>query len=283
MYKLEFDKNDNVSVEMLLERLALEDNILTNLIETFSNVLPKLTAKIKDFSNFSSEEQTSELIKSISSNHKELNKKLQYVRFVDYNKTLVSVPEGFKGYLIDYLQDLNKLTPMVYKELYSILSTYSSMLSTFITNKDAKTSLKDETRFFAEVTKHRENMVKALDKYFPKDSDLSKAYLDKTISRFADLDDLVKEAGKVDKQHTAQNMKEAQNSVNKCVDLLNIVIANMNSGEINNVSGAASKNVSQGAYEVAKYVEFVSVYRYKVEQAVTSVNKLIEQLNSVIK
>lgn len=279
----QFLEPQTISIESHLERLALEANVLANTIDTFKNLLPSLAAKISDISGTFSHSEISAQSKNINACYSELKKKIDYVKFTEYDKTLVSVPEGFKGNLLDYIKLINKLSPEIYSEVNSILTEYSFLLSSFITNKDSKLSNKDSTAFFSKMQTHRESILKEISKFFPSDSALSKVYLTGIIGRFADLVPLVEETNKLDKKHVAQNIEDISKGVHKAVDLLNIVIKDIENGNVSNVSGGASLNISKGAYEVAKYVEFVSIFRFKTEQAITSVSKLVDQLNVIIK
>lgn len=283
MIILEPNTDVQLSLESQLERLALEANAIANLINTFKNILPALTAKISSALNITDDKHNSDLIKDTLSLYKELHPKLEYVNYVDYAQTLVSVPESFKGDLLAYIKLINKITPGIYFQVQVMLNEYKTLLSTFITNKDAKILLKDDTGFFKKLEVNRLSLTKEMDVFYPKHTNKTKAYLGDTIARFGDLDELIKEISALDKKHIAQNINQVNELVKECVDLLNIVIANIENGSIGNVSGASSMNLSVGAYEVAKYIEFLSAFRFKTMQAIASAAKLVEQLNTIIK
>jgi hypothetical protein len=226
-----------------------------------------------------SKEQDNLLI-SLDQNFKSLNQKLEHVNFGTYNKTLVSIPEGFKGYFINYLVTLNKLQSDIYDNGSVMLKEYNSILSSFITNKEDKISLRDHTTFFNKLSKDRENINKQLDIYFTTGSN-SKSYLQNVIQRFADLDNIVGEVKNLRKKHNSQNIDKLSDQVKEAVSLLDVVIKQSNDSIVK-LSGSSAMNISTGAYEVAKFVELLSIFRFKTDQAVTSVTRLIEQLNLVI-
>lgn len=283
MSKIQIDNSEtSLSLEAQLDRLALEANYLANVINVFKNVLPNLTSHITNLAGSLRQDDNSDTIKNAVKNFAELEKKLKYAEFVTYSKTLISVPEGFKGNLLDYIHMLDKLTPEVYSGINDTLTEYKAILSTFITNKDAKIGLKDETKFFLQLEKHRLEVVDQLDKFYPKDSNVSKCYLGDALNRFGDVSELVTAIKSLDKKHVAQNIANMDNKIKECVDLLNVIIESINNKGIENVSGNASMNISKGAYEVAKYVEFVTVFRFKTMQAIASVDKLVIQLEEII-
>ena len=237
-----------------------------------------------EYYNKSNEDDHKDIIvKGIVKEFPELDKKLKYANFVDYNKTLVSVPEGFRGNLLDYLKLLNKVTPDVYSSANTMLAEYHTMLANFVTNKDSKISLRDETGFFKKITHHREDINKQINHYFPTGGSTSKQYLGTVIHRFADIHSLVDEVKNLDRKHVAQNLKTVNGEVQECVELLNIIIDHNEKNAISTVSGEAAMNIAAGTYEVAKYIEFLSIYRFKTMLAITAVEKLIQQFNDVLK
>jgi hypothetical protein len=276
------NSTQTLSLESELEKLALESNAIANVIDTFKNVIPRLSAKIDGLIKDLASPSNSQVVKETETAFKELNKKLGYAEYVTYSKTVVSVPEGFEGNLLEYLKLLEKLAPEVYNSVNDTLAEYKAMLSVFLTNKDAKLSMKDDTDMFDKVSKHRLKIVAELAVYFPTDSAKSKAYLGDTIHRFADIAELVHTTKTLDKLSEAQSLFRMSEKVRECVDLLNLITTNINDGSVAKVSGKASMNISTGAYEIAKYVELVSVFRFKTMQAIASVNKLIVQLDDIL-
>ena len=283
---LQFTSGTNISLESQIERLALEANFLSNAADRFKDILPNLTARIVDLANLlpsRKDDDTVLFIKNLNKEAKELTPKLNYVSFINYNKLLISVPEGFKGNFIDYINTLINMNSQVYNGLNSILSEYNALLSGFITNKDNKISLHDHTAFFKRVEKEREAITKQLAEYFPTNASTSKAYLPMAISRFADIDVLMDSTTKLQKVHYQQDLSVVSKSINKCIDLLNLIAEDAQNNNSYNVSGPASLNIATGSYEVGKYVELMTVYRYKSEQMLVAVDKLIKQLNKVLK
>jgi hypothetical protein len=281
MSKLHF-KDGVPDLELAMEALRIESEYISNTLDAFKNVLPGLSVKLSNLLKSSPDEELSTCVQSTKAAYKELDPKLTLADFMTYRKTLVSVPEGFEGNMLDYIKFLNELTANVYPEAKKIMKAYNLLLSTFITNKDSKVSIKDDTGFFKDIEKHRNQITRKLGEYFPSNSSTSKAYLGNVIDRFRDIDSLVVEVEKLDRRYVSENIGELNKQVQESVDLLNLVIADINKGGIDKVSGNASMNVSKGAYEVAKYIEFVSIFRYKTLQAMGAVENTVVQLNSVI-
>lgn len=280
---LDFDSNPKVSLESQLQRLALEASAVSNVIDTFKGIVPSLAEKLREvYSSLKSDDDLTRELKNTRSKFGEVKPKFAHANFLNYSKTMVSVPEGFKGNLLDYIQVLASMSQEVFLEANKTLGSYNFALAAFISNKESKTSLQDHSHLFHQVAKRREELNDRLKTFFPTSSNLSKAYLGDTISRFADVEALVAQSEKLNIQRKSQNIKEITESVKKAVDLLDVIIEDTQTNGVDKVSGAAAMNISQGAYELGKYVEFIAIYRYRVEQSLASVGALVETLDRIL-
>lgn len=279
-----FINTSNISIENRLEALSLEAVNVANVIEVFKGILPDLTVKITetlDKLNFYKDNNSPE-IKDMLSNYKELENKLKLINYVEKKDLLISVPEGFKGNLIEYLEVINSLSNKIYPEANKLLNNYKLILASFLTNKDQKISLTDHTNFFNSVKKERENFIYTLSKY-QTNNNSTKSRLRDCVNRISDVDILVKKIEIINKVRNNNNIKEIVSTVDEISKLLDTIIQRVDTGDVSNISGASAKNLSEGAYEVAKYIEFVSLFNFKVEQITTTISKLVSQLSNEIK
>lgn len=281
---LDFESSPSLSVESQLNMLALESNVLVNVIDTFRNVIPNLAHELVERLSSLTPIQDEEIdqLKQLKKRFIEVSKKVEYANFLSYNKTLVSVPEGFKGNLLEFVHFLNKIAPEVFVEANKILGEYNFALSAFITNKENKISLKDHTDLFHRVQRRRDELTKGLNKFFSANTSLSKAPLGSVLNRFADIEDLIDDSVKLETQLNKHNLQEVQEGVKKATELLSIIIKDIESKGIQNIGGNAAMNISTGAYEIGKFVEFIAIFRYRTEQTITSVTKLVDQLDELL-
>ena len=278
------------SIKNQLEALSLEAINVANVIEVFKGVLPDLVGKIKQtleniprYTDIIHKNKLTSDIKLINSLNKELSDKIKLTNYVDRRELLISVPEGFKGNLVDYTILLNGLTSKIYPEANKLLTEYKFIISGFLTNKDQKISLKDYTTFFNSIKRQRENFTSDVSEFFTNNSSTSRAKLGSVINKFSDLDIIIKnvtEANIVRKDNILSDISQSTNEITKVLDT---IIDRVSKGDISNISGASAKNLAEGAYEIAKYIEFVSIFNYKVEQATATLLNLLSQLNEEIK
>jgi hypothetical protein len=281
--KLSFETDQPISLESHMQRLALESEVLSNVIDTFRTGIPSLLSSIGSvFSSSNNDEQFTQDIKEASQKYRDLKPKLAHARIANYDKTLIQVPEGFKGNLSDYATTLLHVSDNIYKEANNVLGEYTALLSSFITNKDDKLSLKDYTDFYKKVGQKREQMNEEIARYFPERSDLSRQYLGTCVKRMEDVATLLDHSSKLADVRKRHTLKDISLSVKKATDLLQIIVDQSRKDGIDKISGASAMNISTGAYELGKYVEFISIYCFKVDQLIHTTNVLMKQLDEVL-
>lgn len=284
--QLVFDNNHKANLENQMTLLALESNFVENVIGVFRTTLPSLVQKINESINMSffAEKPEAQIIigKEIKSNLKSLDKKLELANFVSYKDVVVSVPQGFVGDFKQYLTFMDRIFNDVISTGNQLLSEYSYILSAFISNKENKVSLKDHTAFYKKIQVDREKISKDFDQFFDRNSDNSLQRLNKIINRFDEVEDIVEQTIKLETATKQSNLSEIQQSVKKISGLLDIIVQQTQTDSISKVSGNAAMNISKGAYEVAKFIELISVYHFKNDQAVQTTQKLLIQLNRIL-
>lgn len=269
-----------VSLESHLERISLESEFLVNMLETFKTAIPSFVSKLRDANAHLFETAKAQDTLDIELSKKE-KKALEYSKhldFVGFGDRLISVPENFKGDYIKYAALLNTIATIAYQTQNTILAEYNQILSAFITNKEDKISLKDHTAFFNRIKAERESYTEKLGDFLNKKSGVSKMRFRDVISRMADLETLIHHASRLGSQHSRAKLHDINSSVNHSVDLLDLVVNGVQDGTIKNISPNATMNISRGAYEVAKYVEFVGLIYFDITVFLNSVNSMLDSI-----
>lgn len=271
--------SQEISLEHELQRMALEANFIQNLAEQFNALLPTIATKLNDHTQLFrarlfEKPRVKELYTAFDST-KTVTKQLS---FANYENVLVSIPEGFKGNYQDYLKLLITLHQTVYKEANTVLSEYNSMLSDFITNKDAKLSNSSHMGLYKRATQQRETMSKQIGAYFTS-SDHSKIQLKNLIQRFADTKVLTDLAVDLEKRQDPQQLTQIADGTEKAIQLLGIIKDQLEADKVMHVSGISANSIANGAYELGQFIEFVAVYHYKCNQAVTAVKNTLERIS----
>jgi hypothetical protein len=279
--KLVFDDRiaSRVSMESNLERVVLESDVLANMLTSFNRVIPSFRESIINYSNLivGLVEDKNIDLNDLDKDSKEAVLSSRSLSYINFGDILITVPENFHGSMLDYIKTLSDVTTEVYTLNESILSEYNAILSSFITNKDDKISLKDHTDFFKKVKAKRLFILEKLGR-FTKDSGVSKVKLKSVISRMSDIEPIIRESINIGKLHNKAVITNVRDSIAKSTDLLDIIIKQTKNGDITNMSPAATLNISMGAYEVAKMVELLGIIYYDVNVLLKVVKELVNTL-----
>ena len=80
----------------------------------------------------------------------------------------------------------------------------------------------------------------------------------------------------------AQNYTVVLEEVKRASEMLKLIKHRLDAGDIENVSNQTAKNLADGAYEVAKYAEYMALYGYYVETALASIHNTAEKLEEIV-
>ncbi len=124
--------------------------MLSNVIDTFRSILPNLADKLASIAtNFQPVDDHTktvvELTKFVESN----KEAIKDVGIVKHSETLIPVPKGstLRAKMCGYLDHLIQAAPVITLGIQEILSEYHIVLSTFISNKDARHQYETIRRF----------------------------------------------------------------------------------------------------------------------------------------
>ena len=273
------DFETHVSLETQLEQLALEANFLPNVIASFKKTLSGLFASLKDSEALirgliDKKEQCLADIKIYTDSVKVTDK----IIYANYGERLISKPENFQGHFLDYAEVLNSVASDLYKLRAEIMPQYVGILSSFLTNKDDKLALKDHTIIYNKLANERTSAGNKLKQFFPRDNGLSKIEFKKVVARLADLKPLYSQTTTLAKLQIKSNLTIIQKDVTQCTELLNMLIEQVNNGTITNISSNSAMNIANGAYEVAKFVEFIGVVYFDSMVFINIVIRLAEDM-----
>lgn len=263
-----------------LRTIALEANVLTNMVQTIAKVFPSIAEKVT--SMFAVTKELPELTFSFSKEQKFVIENMHNVQYLDMADQKVFVPENFTGNIVEYGKLLEVLINKHRKSATDGLQNFNVYLSQFISNKDAKLSTVDATEVYYKMHKERDDSVSSLVS-FTSDNSQTSFPLGKIISRKDDLRILFDNKGSIQRQIENVDLKELNAGVKKCVDLIDLVVDQIEKGLITNVTPESTKNLAYGASEVAKEIEFFAVLYFRVIGYITCVDSISLSSNNFLK
>lgn len=270
------------SYDYLVRRMATESITSPEILGVFKNLIPQSMDLLKSYiPQFNTQSDAQPGI-MMSSKGVAVLKKVATVNFVAYEDTLVQVPEGFDGKLVPYLELLLLQSKVVLEHGVSVIKDYNLELSMFLSNKDFRASLKSMSQRYKQIRTEREGYEHQIEAFFDKKhSTVSRKPLGEVIERFTDLKKVYELEEKIASVRKQQNFKAVSSEIQRAADMLALIKGRLDSGDIDNVSGQTAKNLAEGAYEVAKYAEYMSLYAYFMETVTASIKNMTEQFETI--
>lgn len=263
-----------------LRTIALEANVLTNMVQTISKVFPSIAEKVTNM--FAVTKELPELKFGFSKEQKFVIDNMHVAQYLDIADKSVHIPENFTGNIVEYGDLLGVLINKHRKTASEGLQNFNVYLSHFISNKDAKLSTLDTTSVYYEMHKQRDASISSL-QHFTTDNSKTTVPLGTVISRKDDLRVLFNNKGIIQRQVENIDMKEMNSGVEKCVDLINLIIDQVEKGIITNVTPETTKNLAYSASELARELEFFAVLYFRVIGFVTCVDSISLTTNNYLK
>ena len=268
-----------LSLASQLDRLSLESDTIGNLLSAFKSVLPNFSTAIGNANGLLKTYigTNVEITDVLNMKHRKAVTTVTQLDWLNYGNRLITIPENFKGTLLEYTEVLTDITKDLYQLNTTTLAEYNAILASFITNKSDKIALKDHTSFFKRIQIEREKQTKRLGA-FTKAGAKNKVKLSSVLARANDLEPLLKAVAKLSNMHSRDVITNLHEAVRQSTDRLDIIINQMQTDSVTTISPAAAMNISKGAYEVAKMVEFTGAVFYDVTVLLTIVDAIVDSI-----
>ena len=270
-----------MSVTLCLKTLSIEDLQANDSTVVFNQVLPQLVHQLNAVKEGLLSPFTA-LTALFSSKEKKVLSHLDAINYIEISQSLVSVPEGFQGKFVDYLKLLESLSTQAYQDANEFIKEYHLLLSSFITNKEDRISAKDLSFYYNRMEQRTLERTKEIAEYFQAPTKLNRVKFQSVVDRLADVQEIDRLAKQIKNQHTTDSLKGIELSVNKIVAMLDIIIHQMKQEDTSKISRQAARNLSEGAYHLARYIEYVSLTHFRTTSMLKIVDDLFVFLNKQV-
>lgn len=269
--------DNHVSLKLAVETISLEAGLFANTISVAKNLLPSIHSGLKKVFNF-----TNDLPEAEKLNTKQQSivlKNIQNTSFTDLDKLEIHIPEGFSGDFLSAADTIDKSIAYINDAVDNTLKHYRIYLSVFLSNKDAKISLKDENAFLKTAANKREDINKLYSEFYIKDSYVNKNVYTKVVRRNADLKELFSRYNAITNKLQAIDLKNIKQQLDTVTDLLDTIIKQIEDNKIENISPEALTNLSNGAYEIAQQMETIAACYFRALGISIAVGNMTEKLD----
>lgn len=256
------DQDDMFNPERSMEKISLEFMFLDNMVETLRDLLPGLSTQLRTigdrlvgFVDDSEESNKPSTQSELTKQQRAAVQNMAKLNFLTYGEFSIIIPENFQGNMTDYAKTLSNVLPDTLKTVSELLSEYTAILASFITNKEDKNALKEHEAVYMRLDAKTTENADLIKPYFPKITGVTRAPLVKLFSNFKNVEQCFDFANKVRDVHVIKNMEQINSKVRQALELLDIITKNIHDKKLTQVGANAGKNLAQGAYFTAKAVE----------------------------
>lgn len=275
----------NKELELLLPSIAVE-GVIGDLIDRIKSVFTSFVDVFRRLTLAYSVEND-EVLNGVIEKAKENlayiqkypeQKKIPSVIY-DAGRTIMAVPPGFKGDLARYIDVLIVSSEQIHKLCVAEAAAYNSVLSNYITNKNARGSSKEYRAEISIIAKDNEKHTSTIHKFFNYSSkDSGGRLLKDLVDSYGDLQKMEDKVDKLAKINNFKNIVNAQNTIAATVDLIDIFMEeatkdpNANPGQI--------KSMALYTSEIAKLYESLTMVRFYSETAIKMYANVVETIRN---
>lgn len=223
--------------------------------ETFSDYY----AKIKDMLNgFAFSIYSPYNDKAVKDTLSRKNEVIQKVRTLDYTRTsmaLTSKPNNFRGYYVDYLDELKDVSEYHNDHIFTILNKFKIMIANYINNTTPdKEGIVLGLSFFKETEQRLNKDKDRISKYFVNNGS-TKASFRQLFKNYNDVPKLIDSVMLLDRTIYPESLDKVDKEVKSCRELIDTLISSaMNESTLNN---QYKKDIVYCTNVAAQSVEFV--------------------------
>lgn len=275
----------NKELELLLPSIAVE-GVIGDLIDRIKSVFTSFVDIFKRLTLAYSVENDEVLNGVIEKAKKNLayiqkypeQKKIPSVIY-DAGKTIMAVPPGFKGDLARYIDVLIVSSEQIHKLCVAEAAAYNSVLSNYITNKNARGSSKEYRAEISIIAKDNEKHTSTIHKFFNYSSkDSGGRLLKDLVDSYSDLQKMEDKVDKLAKINNFKNIVNAQNTIAATVDLIDIFMEE--AAKDPNTNPSQIKSMALYTSEIAKLYESLTMVRFYSETAIKMYANVVETIRN---
>lgn len=264
------------SMEKTLEVISLEASVLSNVTSTIKNFFPDLVSNFKtSYLSAANIEKTEPKFNKLE---KELIEFLKKHNYIDLMEVPVTVPEGFYAEFLKATSVIDKATEIIIGLISKDISEFRVYVSTFITQRDAKISLKDMSTSYA----HTKTTVKQINEMFAelyRDNSFETSLpLKLLVKRSSDIETVFNHSNNTKKKLNQIDITALKSQLQDIASLLDTVIRMVQENKIENVSPEAVRNLSEGTQAMAQVAETISATYFRSMGIIAAIDRLPQEL-----
>lgn len=269
-------------IRLNLEALALSTDTLRNAIEVAKDFLPNILNRLKEISNTVDDylSQTNLTANKLVSEKPMLIRASSELSFLTFGDRYVTVPENFNGYLLEYGEALSACLKEVIPMQSEILSGYNRSLSMFLSNKDDRESFISHDEVYKKAEAKRLAINKLISNFFGIYNGRAKLEIKKVLRKLGELPHLIDTLRIIGDNSKPSVIHSMNDNLKECTAKLDMIIKRIRENAYEIVSPERLRALSEGAFEIGKFCEMVSLLYYQAMMFCTTADMLAEHIKA---
>ena len=273
-------KSNTVTGTVALEMLALEaensNNILQSAVSLIPSVVSELTSSMNGLLDLGKTFSFSDLKSKVHANFfgsKNIPEDVLKPVFVPTPEGFIGNIDGYQTSLVFSLDYYEEVTEVLLREFYVTVAA-------FVTNKDRKLSVKDDTVKYKAYASSRTGLTKDVSSHFTK-GNTGRTLFHDAYGSYGEFMKVCNDNNNLTKRLDQVNLKKVVSQVQKIVDTLDIAIKSAANGDYDKASNEALMNIANGTYELAQQVEFFAVTAYRIKALTFAIGETEDKIKSL--
>lgn len=267
------------SMDNTLKVIALESSVLSNVASTIKNFFPDLVHNFRNSFTSAGNIDTNEIkLNQVSKMEKELIEYLKKHNYISIMNTMVTVPEGFSAELLQALSVIDSNTDLLVQLITKDVNEFRVYVSTFITNKDTKISLREHSANYKRIGVVIKEINQSFGGLYKKNSFDAKKPLNELVKRNTDIETVFTRLTTTKKKLSQIDVAAVKAQMEDIASLLDTIINMVKENKVENVSPEAINNLAEGTKTMANIAETISATYFRALGIITAIERLPEEL-----
>lgn len=278
-------KEKQVNKELVLKgiaRINLESSIYEDVIVSFRKTLPSIIDYISGTLKALPEEiyTPKDKITLMKENNEFIRRNLNSVNFLLHKDKLISVLEGMKGNMHDFLKLIRTINEEANPLYLEFINEFNTALSIFVSNKTDTITLSSVDKVIKKISMFDTVYIPKISEFMTKTS-VSKRRLGDVMSSFKEIDLIEHEYLKLLDINRGFKLEKIKTEVAKSDKLLSMIVEKINEQSASAVSPEVAKRLSECALGIARMLEFISMTQFITMVLEKTVEDLINEVSKI--
>lgn len=266
------------NLQLTSERVALEAFIVSDLAALVKKAFPQILDNFKDLISFTSPVEAAIALTPEARSF--MNNVARKHSYVDIAPMSAWVPEGFNSTYLDYVPSLQAQVDHADGIVNETLGPFVGFLAKVLTNYDDQ--IATQAISYTALNKVREALEEDNAKHYRKGSTKAQVSVGDVIKRNSDWETVLHNADQLSMRMNKVDRKALNKKLAEATDLMDRLIKQIKAGKMDHLTPEVVTTLSNGAFQVAKEIEFYSIVYYRVLSFTDAVSKTVKNTQSVL-